>query len=75
MLTSKGEQHGGEPAAQQAQAQKALKEQVEARVERRPANSLSSNEGMISKPREDYPPSGAFDAEGREPALRRSRER
>ncbi|KAB7647638.1 hypothetical protein [Polymorphobacter fuscus] len=29
--------------------------------------------GMTSSPRPDYPPSGAFDAEGQRPALERSR--
>lgn len=64
-------------SAQQAHAHRALKQKVETRerMVSRPDNNPTANDGMISTPREDYPPSGAFDAEGREPALRRSRER
>lgn len=32
-----------------------------------------ANEGMVSTPRPDQPPSGAFDAEGQRPVLERSR--
>lgn len=61
---------------QRAYAERAL-EMVsnEAKTTRRPENEPTPNEGMVSTARENYPPSGAFDAEGHEPALRRSRER
>ena len=64
-------------SAQQAHAERALAQKMEMRANAatRPDNSPSAHEGMRSTPRDDYPPSGAFDAEGHEPALRRSRER
>lgn len=64
-------------SAQQAHAQRALDQKDEGRANAtsRPGNSPTARDGMTSTPRENYPPSGAFDAEGREPALRRSRER
>lgn len=64
-------------SAQQALAQRALDQVKEGRAAgtHHPDNSPTAREGMTSTPRADYPPSGAFDAEGREPALRRSRER
>ncbi len=64
-------------SAQQAHAKRAWEHQAEKRANAtyRPDNKPNTHEGMTSTPRENYPPSGAFDAEGREPALRRSRER
>ena len=58
-------------------SEKALRKvgKAEANTASHPENAPSADEGMIATPRENYPPSGAFDAEGREPALRRSRER
>lgn len=62
--------------AQQEHAERAL-EMVQERddLTQRPENTPTPNEGMVSTPRKSYPDSGAFDAEGHEPALRRSRER
>lgn len=62
---------------QQSLSEKALREKKRAGSEdaHRPDNSATADEGMVATPREDYPPSGAFDAEGHEPAFRRSRER
>lgn len=39
----------------------------------RPATAPHSHEGLNDQPRPDYPPSGAFDAEGHRPVLERSR--
>lgn len=39
----------------------------------RPENTPTANEGAVSKPRPDQPPSGALDAEGHRPVLERSR--
>jgi len=39
----------------------------------RPENILVADQGLNPTPREDYPPSGAFDAEGFRPVLERSR--
>jgi hypothetical protein len=39
----------------------------------RPSAAGSVAEGFKSVPRPDYPPSGAFDAEGHRPVLERSR--
>ena len=39
----------------------------------RPPNEDSENPGHADTPRPDYPPSGAFDAEGHRPVLERSR--
>jgi len=38
-----------------------------------PAPAGTPNHGITSNPRPDYPPSGAFDAEGHRPVLERSR--
>jgi hypothetical protein len=38
-----------------------------------PKTEPHSHGGPLSVPRPDYPPSGAFDAEGHRPALERSR--
>lgn len=61
--------------AQQSHAERALRMAESADTSHIPANEPTANTGMVSTPRENYPPSGAFDAEGHEPALRRSRER
>ena len=50
----------------------ALKEAGAAPSDRPPAAG-SATEGFKSVPRPDYPPSGAFDAEGHRPVLERSR--
>lgn len=61
---------------QQAHSERALNMATEKQGDAgHPENEPAPNEGVIATPRKDYPPSGAFDAEGREPALRRSRER
>lgn len=39
----------------------------------RPENEQHGDEGMNAIPRDDQPPSGAFDAEGQRPVLERSR--
>ena len=63
-------------SAQQDHAERALAlAEANRDAGHRPDNEPTANDGMVSTPRENYPPSGAFDAEGREPALRRSRER
>ena len=40
-----------------------------------PETEPHGNEGIQSNPRPDYPPSGAFDAEGQRPVLERSRKK
>ena len=40
---------------------------------RRPLTLRHGTDGFKSVPRADYPPSGAFDAEGHRPVLERSR--
>jgi len=42
-------------------------------AQERPENDDHPNEGTQSIERPDYPPSGAFDAEGQRPVLERSR--
>ena len=64
--------------SQQSLSKQALHDVRKAQAEnppQRPDNTPARDDGMIPTPRCDYPPSGAFDAEGHEPALRRSRER
>jgi hypothetical protein len=39
----------------------------------RPENGQHADEGMNAIPRDDQPPSGAFDVEGQRPVLERSR--
>lgn len=39
----------------------------------RPSAEPHPQEGLKDQPRPDYPPSGAFDAEGHRPVLERSR--
>lgn len=65
------------PPTQKELSEKALRKvrKTETNVASHPETSPSAEEGMIATPRKNYPPSGAFDAEGHEPALRRSRER
>lgn len=47
--------------------------QANAGVPHHPETDDHPNEGAASLPRPDYPPSGAFEAEGHRPALGRSR--
>jgi hypothetical protein len=47
--------------------------QANAGATHHPETDDHPNEGAASLPRRDYPPSGAFDAEGHRPALGRSR--
>lgn len=66
---------GEQAPTQQQLAEKAKAMADAAEPAPRPDNSHTADQGMSNTPREGYPPSGAFDAEGHEPALRRSRER
>ena len=55
-------------------AQKALaKRKTLGIATHRPAAQPHPHEGLNDQPRPDYPPSGAFDAEGHRPVLERSR--
>lgn len=47
--------------------------QANAGASHHPETGDHPNEGAVSLPRPDYPPSGAFDAEGHRPALGRAR--
>jgi len=62
-----------QPAAQVEQSRKALRVTNEGERQPYPENELTADEGPVSKPRQDQPPSGAFDAEGHRPVLERSR--
>ncbi len=62
------------PAASQVDlAQRALAMKHDGASKTQPENSATPDEGLNPTPREDYPPSGAFDAEGFKPVLERSR--
>lgn len=61
--------------SQQSLSEQALRQSRQDDGSNRPENAPTANDGMTPTPRKDYPPSGAFEAEGHEPALRRSRER
>jgi len=62
------------PAASQADlAQRALAMKQDGASTTHPENTATPDEGLNPTPREDYPPSGAFDAEGFKPVLERSR--
>jgi len=62
------------PAASQVDfAQRALAMKQDGASTTHPENSATPDEGLNPTPREDYPPSGAFDAEGFKPVLERSR--
>ncbi len=62
------------PVASQVDfAQRALAMKQDGASTTHPENSATPDEGLNPTPREDYPPSGAFDAEGFKPVLERSR--
>lgn len=58
---------------QQEIAQRALQMKKDAPSPEQPRNDRHGTDGPVMTPREDYPPSGAFDAEGHRPVLERSR--
>ena len=61
------------PAAIQAGlSQRALAMKQDGASTTHPQNSATPDEGLNPTPREDYPSSGAFDAEGFKPVLERS---
>lgn len=59
--------------SQQDIAEQALRMKKAAKAPERPQNDRHGDDGPVMTPREDYPPSGAFDAEGQRPVLERSR--
>ena len=64
------------PADRPAQAEiadKALGMKQQGPEATRPENTVVADQGLNPTPLEDYPPSGAFDAEGLRPVLERSR--
>lgn len=61
------------PAAQQAQAAKAMDLKQSAPEPHHPATGRAADEGMNDTPNAGIAPSGAFDAEGQRPVLERSR--
>jgi hypothetical protein len=54
-------------------ARKALEMRQTLHLPERPAEEAPKAELAAETPRPDYPPSGAFDAEGQRPVLERSR--
>jgi hypothetical protein len=62
-----------EPAAQEAEAAKALELKQAAPEPHHPAAGRTADEGMNDLPNNRIAPSGAFDAEGHKPVLERSR--
>jgi len=62
-----------DPAAQEAQAAKAMELKQAAPEPQHPASERTANEGMNDTPNTGIAPSGAFDAEGQRPVLERSR--
>lgn len=61
------------PAAQEAQAAKAMELKQAAPEPQHPASERTAHEGMNDTPNQKIAPSGAFDAEGQRPVLERSR--
>jgi hypothetical protein len=61
------------PAAQAAEAAKAMELKQAAPAPHHPASGRTADEGMNATPNEKIAPSGAFDAEGQRPVLERSR--
>jgi len=66
-------EQNAEPAAQEAEAAKAMELKQSAADPRHPAPGRTADEGMNSLPNADIAPSGALDAEGYKPVLERSR--
>ena len=62
-----------DPAAQQAEAEKAMELKKSGPEPHHPASGRTAGEGMNSQPNTDIAPSGALDAEGYKPVLERSR--
>jgi hypothetical protein len=66
--------HETDEASQATLAEKAMAlKKAGAEAPEHPAPDDHPNQGTDSAPRADYPPSGAFDAEGHRPVLERSR--
>lgn len=61
------------PAAQEAQAEKAMELKQSAPEPHHPLPERTSHEGMNDTPNPKIASSGAFDAEGQRPVLERSR--
>lgn len=61
------------PAAQEAEAAKAMELKQAAPEPRHPASGRTAHAGMSDTPNPDIASSGAFDAEGQRPVLERSR--
>jgi len=61
------------PAAQEAEAQRAMAIKSAAPTASHPGPGQTANEGMTSTPDTTIAPSGAFGAEGQRPVLERSR--
>jgi hypothetical protein len=61
------------PAAQAAEAAKAMELKQAAPEPHHPAPGRTADEGMNATPNTRIAPSGAFDAEGQRPVLERSR--
>ncbi len=61
------------PAAQKAEAARAMELKQGAPEPRHPASERTAHEGMNDTPNSKIAPSGAFDAEGQRPVLERSR--
>lgn len=62
-----------EPAAQEAEAEKAMELKQSAPEPHHPGTGRTADEGMNNLPNTDIAPSGAFDAEGHKPVVERSR--
>lgn len=60
-------------SSQKHLSEKAAKMKAEPGSSKRPDVEEHADEGLNPQPRPDYPPSGAFDAEGHRPVLERSR--
>jgi len=61
------------PAAQKAEAEKAMELKPSASGPRHPGPGQTADEGMNNLPNTDIAPSGALDAEGYKPVVERSR--
>ena len=61
------------PAAQEAEAKRAMELKSAASAELHPSPGQTANEGMNPTPNGAIAPSGALDAEGQRPVLERSR--
>lgn len=64
---------GESEPSQKEIAQRALAMKKDGAATTHPENTPTADDGLNPTPRPDYPPSGAFDAEGHKPVLERSR--